>query len=381
MPTESQSIRTELVVNHDEFLGMREPWNQLLSNTQNDSLPLTHEWFTAWWNAFGLGKSLNIYSFFLGDRLVAIAPFSRTKRPFLGFNLETLELMANGHSPFCDILLDSTLEEVDVSSVVQELIHIDPADVISFLKVPEESRISICAGNSRSVLGLPCGRRPGLVTPIISLAGGWEPFFSSLSRGFRRSIRHKWNRVKKTGGLQVERHVIRGRDDPAIDEMVSISLSSWKQSINMDLSTNRASLSFLLSLTDVFGPAGAVEIWMARRAGEPVAFEFHVKYKQVVYALNSAFHEGYRELSPGSLLEYAILETLFEENDVECYDTCADDYWYLRNWAPKMRRHYDIEVFRVGGKQKLAYFIRYVAKPLLGSMRELIKREHGERNE
>jgi len=84
-----------------------------------------------------------------------------------------------------------------------------------------------------------------------------------------------------------------------------------------------------------------VALWLLHCQGKPVAFEYHLEFQGVAYALRADFDESYRLLSPGAYLEQAIIRSLFDDaaRRIGEYNTGADDYWYERRWTDKSRPH------------------------------------------
>ena len=116
-------------------------------------------------------------------------------------------------------------------------------------------------------------------------------------------------------------------------------------------------------LADMFGPGGNVNLWIAHKAGVPVAFEYHLVFHGVVYPLWADFSEAFRTFSPGSVLEYTALKTLFDEKKVKEYYSCADDYWYLNNWSKELKNHLDVELFADTWKAQWLWALEYKLIP------------------
>jgi len=136
-------LRLEVIREFNELKNFRAQWNGLLSTRDEKPLPLTHEWMVAWWKNFGENRQLSIYCVYEGKRLVAIAPFMRDEISYRGIPTTVLRLMASGHSPFCDVLLDGSLNEEQISKITAQLIDANTEEVMVFAKIPETSLIYI----------------------------------------------------------------------------------------------------------------------------------------------------------------------------------------------------------------------------------------------
>ncbi len=194
-------------------------------------------------------------------------------------------------------------------------------------------------------------------------------FFKNRSRKFKKSINNKLNRFKKEPGFEINCETITSVHHPVLNEIVEISKKSWKSHIKKDLSSDKAGKKFLLSLVEAFGINNHVQVWILRKNGIPVAYEFHMIFDNIVYPIRADYDENYKKYSPGSILEYTALKQLFEEQCITEYDTCADNYWYLNNWSNDLREHYTIEVFSSTIKARTLYFFETHIVPIVKYIR------------
>ncbi|MGH9365216.1 MAG: GNAT family N-acetyltransferase, partial [Thermoanaerobaculia bacterium] len=95
------------VVSHlDEFLAMEDAWNDLLEKSPQRGQPmLSHEWFRAWWEAFGSDKELFVLTLRAGDRLIGIAPLMRARVSYHGLPVRLLSLITNDHTNRADLII------------------------------------------------------------------------------------------------------------------------------------------------------------------------------------------------------------------------------------------------------------------------------------
>jgi CelD/BcsL family acetyltransferase involved in cellulose biosynthesis len=363
-------VRIELVNSYKKLQEIREPWRQLLSTREGQALPLTHEWMSAWWNNFGANRELSIYCIYDDNRLLAIAPFYKLSLKYRGIPTTGLRLMANGHSPFCDLIIDGSQDNGQVSKILDMLLEANSENLMVFAKLPVDSQVYLTLAGSGHTNGLSYGTRASLVTPVLRIDGAWDDYFRSRSRKFRKSIKHKLNRLAKEPNISIDQVSVTSAQAAILDEIVAVSKRSWKTRVNNDLGSNSAGRNFLFDLVDAFGPGGSVSIWIMRKAGVAIAFEFHLLFDDVVYPLRADFDENYRNFSPGSVLEYTALKNLFEEKTASTYYSCADNYRYLINWTNESRKHFDVEVFNRGLKPFMLHALEYRAIPVLRNIRE-----------
>ena len=81
--------------------------------------------------------------------------------------------------------------------------------------------------------------------------------------------------------------------------------------------------------------------------------------------MRADYDERYRRFSPGSVVDYFAISESFRRSEIVSYDSCADDYGYLRNWTDKHRRQRNIHIFKSGVAGGCLYGIEYQLRPLL----------------
>jgi len=360
----SSDMLVEVVTDTDDFKNLRKQWSDLLSSYDTVPLPLTHEWLFNWWKVFGENVDLHIVAVYKHEELVAIAPFIIEKYHFCGMPVMRQKLMANDHSPYCNIIFNKKSSIKDKYEATSAIINESTADLLSVFKVPQDSLVVdfIETFTPRERIS---GISPEISTPIISTTGDWDTFYKSKSRKFRKSLQNKLNRFSRESDFTIKHEQIVSRQSRYLEDIVAISRSSWKSKIGRDLGSNRAGREFLFRLADELGDLGKVSIWIMYKSSVPIAYEYHVEYGDVVYPINADFSEAYRAYSPGSILEYTALKSLFMEERIKEYYSCANDYWYLNNWSKQLQRQLTINLYATTLKGRILHLWEYTVKPLL----------------
>jgi len=365
-------MRLEVISDTIRFHDLRDEWDRLLSTMSSPTLPLTHEWIYTWWQAFGSNKQLTILCVYNGEKLVAIGPFLQEKARYRGIPVTIQKLMANGHSPYCDLIIDGGLSVIQKGEIVDSMIQNSPADIIQFTKIPGDSFVLDYLKNKSVTYIYHFGYKPDLITPVIRIQGNWDKFIRAKSRKFRKNLNNKLNKFNKLSDYTIDCIQIPDNSHPYLSEIVDISQRSWKRQINNDLGSNSTGREFLLRLAAVFGPKEMLKIWILHNGKKPVAFEYHLQYRGIVYPIRADFDEEYRSIAPGSILEYTALKALFESDKIQEYYSCADDYWYLNNWTNELKKHFTVEVFAHSWKAYFLYRFEYTLLPILRAFRNKI---------
>jgi len=341
-----QSLRLTVVTTIKEFESLRGAWNGLLYNSTSIVIHLTHEWFKSWWESFHQNNDLRIIIISDHDnQLIAIAPFMVTDSSYRGIHIKKICFMSNGHSPFANFIIKEDKIAESIQAIFSYLETFQDWHMIEFRKLnssdPVYESVLDYLKESKCLYGI----KRNIETPFIVIDSDWDTFLRSRSTKFRKVLRNKINRVNKTGDLLIERIEISGSKDDVLQEMLEVSKNSWKRQIGTDLAGNLDSKCFYMKLCDFLGPQGIITLWLLRKGGKAIAFEFHLTYNDTVYPIRADYDESFKSLSPGSILEFNILKALFEEGKVTEYNSCGHTYDYLLNWTDNTRKHYDIEIF------------------------------------
>jgi len=354
-----------------DFSSIAGPWSELLDRSNSDMVCLRPEWISSWWKAFGKDKEAFLLTVWENKRLVAIAPLSLSKISIWGFPIRRLQFMANGHSPRADIVADPTLIRPALRAIFEYLLtHSDLWDFMELRRIPTETGTLTALEEILQDLPFTYSARPSLRSPYISIETDWNSYFSSKSSKFRKVMRNKLNRVKRLGDSELEQLQDRRSVNAAMQTIFDLSRKSWKGSQESGIGNTVASREFYQALADNMGPRGWLRVWILRAAAKPIAFEWHLVYRNKAYALSSDFDESYRDYNPGSVLERLIIEEYFRVR-VDEYDMCGADYPYKLKWTSTVKEHMDVNVYHPRWISEISSLWRESILPRLRSSRSL----------
>src|SRR5216110_870368 len=117
-PKRPHSMRHVVVQNAAELDALEEDWSDLLSRSDRNLLPLTYIWTVSWWKNFGGGHPPNIHCLYAGEKLIAVSPMFLESAPYRGLCIDRMTSMANGHSPYWDVLFDRDITLAQVEEFV-----------------------------------------------------------------------------------------------------------------------------------------------------------------------------------------------------------------------------------------------------------------------
>ncbi|RPI77860.1 MAG: GNAT family N-acetyltransferase, partial [Desulfobacteraceae bacterium] len=245
----------KIITTTQELEGLKPEWDETLARSDHQAVNLSYDWTLAWWHNFGNTYQPYVILVYDADRrLKGIAPLFRSLASYRGFKIDKLALMANGHSPFAEIVADRESVEAVIEAVLEHLETLSDWDLIHFTKMYEAGSTCRALQNRLKREQKPFGIKDNIESPYIRIDSDWETFLARRSSKFRKSLRNKLNRAGQSGDLVFEKIHIADGNSPALQDMFAVSRQSWKAHSGTDISSSFASSGFYKELCDRFGP-------------------------------------------------------------------------------------------------------------------------------
>lgn len=371
-------MKAELITSLEDFKALESDWNKLLPLEDGVDLPLTWAWFDAWLRGFWSSISnedsqaqLHILTIWDEKGIAAIAPMAIHDRRYYGIRICTLNALANGTTPYWDLVLRPGLKQSRIEQICAEIFTTTAIAITNLRRLRDNSPLRRFLAHSQRYLW---GDVDVMRTPLVSCAGSLEAHLSSLSRKYRSRLRKKLKTFDMAADTRVE-HIILGASlDPVFNQLVDISRRSWKFSRGRDISSRPDLRQFLSAIVDHLGAQRRAGVWIAYRGDEPIAYELHLRSGKVSFPIQADYVESAGALSPGSIVEYHALAAAFEDPALELYDTCATNYWYLQRLTNSYRETYETMVFSKNPRARLVQFSEFTAKPALIWLRQMFSK-------
>jgi hypothetical protein len=129
------TLSIEKIIKEEEFEALAQEWNELLRRSASNTLTLTHEWLSTWWEVFGEGRELYILLVRDGKQLIGIAPMlKRTVQHYGVLPFRRIEFLASGEdeadeicSDYLDFILKKGREEEALKTIFT-YIHEEDSD-------------------------------------------------------------------------------------------------------------------------------------------------------------------------------------------------------------------------------------------------------------
>lgn len=359
------------ITSYERFCAHASEWRALAAQCAPPTLIHDYDFVASWWKVFGNGIELLVATTENGGWLGAL-PVLVSRERYHGVELRVLSCIDNGYIPTCRALLHPEHREAAFGAISQHLLSFATWDLVRFPKLPAHCLEQTVLAAQAQRLAIPHGTRANLTTPVIRLLNGWGGLLQARSKGFRKQLRNKCNRFRRTPGARIQAHPFNPDRAPAlIEAMNQVSAASWKHSIGTDLSADERAPRFLNELSLRLGSSERATAWFAYLHDRPIAFELNLHYRGVSFPIRADFDERYRDLSPGFVLMTEVLSSLARQGGERVYYSCANAYDYLLRWTDETVVHETLEVFARRLRPLTCHLLSHHLAPRLRGVRKL----------
>lgn len=356
-----------------EVMSIANDWTSLLTRLCTNKIHHDYDWFVAGYNVFHQGDQLYVMTVRDDqENLIGIAPLVITTGLFRWVNVRKVGFVKNDQSPANDFILAAGKEDACLKIFLDHLTTFSSWEIINLCKMNIAELSWRVLKKLIEERGVAYGIKQNIQSPYIKTDMEWNDFWNKKSINFRKSIRNKSNKANKYDCLVIDKIHVANDQASVLSEILQISANSWKHEIGNDLATREDNWRFYKEICNRFGKLGLVHVWLLKFGTVPASFEFHIQYNDVVYPLRADYDSRFKNISPGSLLEYEIIKRIFNDNTISEYNSCGHTYHYLLNWTGTTRIHENIQIFSSKLKIYLLYFIEYRLLAVIRSCRALL---------
>jgi CelD/BcsL family acetyltransferase involved in cellulose biosynthesis len=291
-------MRIEIFEDASAFEKLKPEWNALLRQSATDSLFLSWEWQSAWWQTLGGGKACLIT--FRDDHgaLVGIAPMYWEDAEGGGVALSQIGCSV---SDYLDVMIAKGNEDAVYAALLDTLTRADFPhwDVSNFCNLPESSLTNTRYKSMAQARGMKTDWRVQTVSPFIPLPATWEEYLATLDKKQRHEVRRKLRRIDE---IPTRWYTIDRAEDIDVavkDFAVLHRLSSADKGAFM----TAAMEAFFLEICRRLLPCNWLQLQFLEVEGVRAATMLNFIYDNRVLVYNSGYNpEKYGQFSPGIIL-------------------------------------------------------------------------------
>lgn len=332
-------MRIELYTGKKAFLLLQEEWNRLLVSSSSDTIFLTWEWQSLWWEFFGRGHELLLLTARHEEELVGIAPF------FYVDEGTTLRLVGGTEiSDYLDIIALSGHEREVWSAFLAYLLEECSWDTLDLHNLPAASPTREVLLSLKERYGLKVEASLENVCPLILLPQTWEGYLQMLDSKQRHELRRKLRKAQRE--TRVEWYLVSQDVDPA-SEMEKFLDLHQRSSPQKDQFMDQAMQRFFKAMAKSAFEAGWLRLGFILINGLKIASLLCFDYGDSILLYNSGYDpERYRALSPGVLATAHCIEEAIQQKK-KAFDFLRGSEEYKYRFGAQDTKVYRLVISRV----------------------------------
>lgn len=363
------SFEVEIHTSESTFQLLYEEWNELAKHQSPSSLFFYFQWFDAAWEWRKQDSTLNIITVRSSDELISIAPFISRVTSRFGMRIRHLEFLTVPDTQECDILCRPGYEQTAAMSISQYLSKSPDWDIAKLEKLLPDA---FCASTLLPALvdnSLKHSIIDSEVNFTIPIADDWQTYYSRRSRRLKKGNNLISNRLKQAFE-QIDVQWLHGKDicedelHRVVDDLATTSSKSWKGDCTETTFDNSGPRSFLNKLIKNAAEQGWLSVWRLELNSQCVATELQLIHNGTIAALRADFDNELNKHSPGTYLNWKILERLFNEKNLIEYRMGPGSNNYKLRWAEKTLPLSEITIYGNSLKAQYVYFVEKFARPV-----------------
>jgi CelD/BcsL family acetyltransferase involved in cellulose biosynthesis len=355
-------LSIEKATKEEEFEALAEEWNALVEESANNTLTLTHEWLTTWWEVFGEGRELYVLLVRDGNELIGIAPMlKRTVQHYGVLPFRRIEFLASGEdeadeicSDYLDFILKRGREQEALDFILRYICEKDTDwdEVLLTDMAGDSVNLSAVKGFCEDS-GIKMQQVRDELAIFLPLTKNFEELIGSVSPSFRRRIRNDRKAFEAYGG---EIRLIGNREEfeKGFEALVELHQARWMSRGGEGVFSSEKFTRF----HRLFAPKAMQNSWLklyvALKDDKPIAAIYNFVYNRKVHYYQSGFRQENSGLhSPGVLMQAYSIENAIQEGFSEFDFLKGREGSYKFRWLPETRRVVQLRLSQARTKEVL----------------------------
>lgn len=357
MPT----INIKEIGDFTQFIGLKDWWNDLLSQGKDNDVFSTWEWLSNWWKHFGQGRELRILIAEEDGQAIAVAPLMCSKYNFarLG-NLTKMEFIGNLQSDYNSFIL--VRKELECVKLFLNYLLVNHNDW-DCLELKDVSETTATMGLLRNLSreqpsAEKFEERVTFLCPYIELPNSVEEFLQRMKGDMRRSLRRRMRRLSEQYEVKVKTQNDFGSIKEAMNAFYGLHQKRWGNKGIAGVFAEETLRNFHYDVANQFNENGWLRLHVLTANDKPIASIYSFNYRAKKYEYLTGFDPEFSQYGVGNLLRMHVVEDCIREGIKE-YDLMRGDEPYKSFWSIKARKNFEVRLTRKGFFAKIyAWAIR-----------------------
>ncbi len=305
-------LQIEEVRDEARFFELRAEWNDMLARSASNSVTLTWEWLTTWWQVYKSSRKLRVVLVREKGRLVGAAPMLLRQGLRWTHGLvptRRLELLASGEaighqicSDYINWIAETGREAEITTALLKHFCDSRDWDEMILPDVPANSPAVQSLQAAARTNGLVCEELEREACPYIVLPGSWDDYLKSLGSSHRYRVRRALRDFEEAGGRYVVAET-REEVERLMPILINLHQSRWTSKGEPGAFGSRWRLEFHQKLMPMALERGWLRLGVLFVGEEPIGAIYNLVYDGRVYFYQSGITpQESSTLRPGVLL-------------------------------------------------------------------------------
>ncbi|MFX0539304.1 GNAT family N-acetyltransferase [Ornithinimicrobium sp. Y1847] len=331
-------METDIIRDGEGLDALREEWQELEQRDPHSTFYSTFACVRAWWRSYGQddGHELLIVTARQNGTLVGLAPLSY--RPQVRFTVPIKEVRFASHGDYLGFLLDPEMSAHTVTTTLLDTVFEQSDwDILNLTNIPASTPFSASLLRSRHHEKLTALSE----NPYIDLLpyDNFEAFTAHWLPSHTRKYRNKLLRE-----TEATFRVIDEPEDNLLDRMAQLHRAE-RDHLRAQGRKERHSLYDddlrVEHYREIYAQPGTTRTFVYEAPdGELLGYRSCFRHARTLLSWNSAYHPDVADLRMGKVIQYDILEHLFERGDIDIFDFGAGRYPWKFEWTDRSTLSY-----------------------------------------
>ena len=335
-------------------------WNNILCQSESDSIFLTWEWVFNWWQVYGGGKELCVLV--LRDQhedIVAIAPFYVRARRILGaVSINEIRFLGTGEdvSPdYLDFIIKKGFEDEAIKVFVKYLAVKNGWDVANLTDMVSTSFTVRAIQNMAADNGLIVKTSERAICPYIQLLPDWEAYIAGLSKNMRYNIKRRMQNLEKDFKTRYFIWQDIERLEYAMERLSFLHNKRWEQKGSKHGFSSKEYNAFHKAVAREFALKGWLQMSCLELNNEIVAILYDYRYGNKIYYYQGGFDPSLYKYSLGLVLRAFVIQKAIE-NGIKEIDLLKGAYEHKYIWTEHDRHTINVTIGKNTFGSKVCFF-------------------------
>lgn len=344
------SLKTEWISEPGRLGELGAEWDALLPK---DPHPFdTHDWYEAWWMAFGDGGDLAVCTVRDGDELAGVLPLRVEGKRVKG--------LVNGHSGMFRPLARN---EEAMEALIAAALSRQAREVELQMLPTTDPTVPLLEAAARQASMRPFAEA-GYVSPVVDTSGDLGAWRKESNASWKKRLARYQRKMERDHDAEIE--IVAAPDglDSQLEEGFQIELGSWKGEEGTAILSAPETELFYREIARRFHARGELRLSRIALDGEAVAFSFCIQAGGSLYSLKVGYDERWRKLVPGLVMQLLIIEHCFEHG-LDAYELLGETSDWKEKVATGTRSHTNLRAFPQGPAGSIRHGYRARLRPLI----------------